>query len=356
VAINLGYSDLTAFAILTNEVGGFDCNPTEMEGCSVEINGKVVNVAILTNPSFLTTATNENNTLKFILINEGNASENFQNVTYDITITNLVTNKIVLSGLFHSSSNSITLGMRAGGSLPSNSSVPFISHEKIFDSPPNATLNIASFLHTSGLYHIHTGIVSFDNYLYFKPELEPQFDSWIDIWGIEGKEMNYKNQSFNAKILSPIGNVTDFKFDPEKRVISWSVPFDWNLTSFVDYNVIRQDLRIPISFYKVLESEDQTNKTNLYSFNATMNGFPLPENRFLIDPYSVNNSLSFHFALSKNDMMMIAGKLPMNTTQMTFSIFPSQGSSAPEFPFVASILVGGFASLIVLYRLKFRIK
>jgi len=97
------------------------------------------------------------------------------------------------------------------------------------------------------------------------------------------------------------------------------MPFEWNTTAFKSTNAfLHEELRIPKSIKGL---------SDVNSFEATANGFPVRGRMLAVDPYSFEKVLALHYLLNKFDLMAMSEKMPPGSRNITFTLSPSSNSS-----------------------------
>ena len=72
-----------------------------------------------------------------------------------------------------------------------------------------------------------------------------------------------------------------------KKLFSWSMPFNWNLTRIQQQPIfVHEEMRLPKSWKGIGDST---------RFNATVNGQPLSGRSLAIDPFSFPNAMVVHY-------------------------------------------------------------
>ncbi len=175
----------------------------------------------------------------------------------------------------------------------------------------------------AGLYHISIKIFGADSdNLIIREEDRPKFDLFYSVGDVFRTQLTYKNQNYNATMISFFDKVKSFNFDQDKRMISWSIPFDWSLPRLASETpIVHQELALPKSLL------DLSGKTG--SFNATVNGVPLKERNVTVDSFSSNSTVTIYYFLNKSDIVAIAEKPQIVKTDMTFTLFP-QSNVTPK--------------------------
>jgi hypothetical protein len=265
------------------------------------------------NPPILTTDSKGNAYMQFRLFDQKD-NQTIQHVTYEITVTKGALSseqKPLLRDFFHAHNGFLTLKIQ-----PSNGTLTIFGDREPFQnawvSDPGGTINIKGpVLLEGGLYHFQVSIFGIDNDRnIFVPENAPKFDSYLSVGDVYHYNLVFENQNYNTTLISYYDKVKDFKLDPANLVISWSMPFDCNLSRIKQQNIfVHEEFKIPKSWKGFGDTR---------SFNATVNGNEISGRSLAIDPFSSKNALIVHYLLNKNEIVKLAeekgGSRPINAT------------------------------------------
>jgi hypothetical protein len=119
------------------------------------------------------------------------------------------------------------------------------------------------------------------------------FDSDIQVGDSESRYIALKKSINNLTIISYYDKDRDFVFDPNRRTIIWKIPFEYN-TKIENGEVnVHQEIVIPNSFLKLVNS---------HKFNMTMNDKYSDTAYFYVDPYNLINISIIHYVPDVNDL------------------------------------------------------
>jgi len=104
----------------------------------------------------------------------------------------------------------------------------------------------------------------------------------------------------------------DFDYDPNKTMISYSMPFDWSEKNIEQISVVHQELIIPKTFGDLM----------VKSFSVNVNGIQVPDNVITIDDFSPENRV-IHLVLNQKEISQLSKKIQDYPSKMHFSIMPS---------------------------------
>jgi hypothetical protein len=169
---------------------------------------------------------------------------------------------------------------------------------------PGGTVNIKGpVLLEGGLYHFHVEIFGIDNDRnIFIPDNAPKFDSYLSVGDVYHNIWNYQNHNYNTTLISYYDKINNnnVNFDPAKKLFSWSMPFNWNLTRIQQQPIfVHEEMRLPKSWKGIGDSTQ---------FNATVNGQPLSGRSLAIDPFSFSDAMVVHYLVNKNDILKLAAQ------------------------------------------------
>jgi len=92
--------------------------------------------------------------------------------------------------------------------------------------------------------------------------------------------------------------ITSFEFSESTKTITFSMPFHWEHAQHT--TLVRNDIEIPKSF---------TPFQNINSFKGTINGVPIFASGLSLDTYGSKGHNTLHFAVSGEELKMIAKKV-----------------------------------------------
>jgi len=166
---------------------------------------------------------------------------------------------------------------------------------------------------SGGLYDFKVIITTGDDY---SNVLSPPLDydvgiSFLDKTSHSINDINFGQQKLNVITYYELIN-DDFTYDQNKKMISYSMPFDWSEKNILMTSVMHQEIIIPKTFGDLM----------VKSLSATVNGFQVSESVLTIDDFSAQNRVA-HLVLNQNDILEISNKAVGLTNKMNFSVMPS---------------------------------
>jgi len=166
---------------------------------------------------------------------------------------------------------------------------------------------------SGGLYNFKVIITTGDDY---SNVLSPPLDYDVGISFLDKTSYNINDINFGQQELGVITYYDlindDFIYDPNKKMISYSMPFDWSDENILVTSTMHQEIIIPKTFGDLM----------VESFSATVNGLQVSESVLTIDDFSPKNRL-VHLVLNQNDIFKISKKMDGFPNKMDFAIMPS---------------------------------
>ena len=166
---------------------------------------------------------------------------------------------------------------------------------------------------SGGLYEFKVIITTGDDY---SNVLSPPLDydvgiSFLDKTSHSINDINFGQQKMNVITYYELIN-DDFIYDQNKKMISYSMPFDWSEENILVTSTMHQEIIIPKTFGDLM----------VKSFSVNVNGFQVPHSVITIDDFSAENRV-VHLVLNQNDLLEISKVVDGFPNKMDFSIMPS---------------------------------
>ena len=166
---------------------------------------------------------------------------------------------------------------------------------------------------SGGLYNFKVIITTADSY---SNVLSPPLDYDVGISFLDKTLHNINDINFEQQQLDVITYYEliedDFNYDSNKKMISYSMPFDWSEKNIEQISVVHQELIIPKTFGDLM----------VKSFSANVNGMQVQDNVITIDDFSPENRV-VHLVLNQKDISQLAKKIQGYPSKIHFSIMPS---------------------------------
>jgi hypothetical protein len=188
-----------------------------------------------------------------------------------------------------------------------------------------------------GLYHFEIKFIGIDAAKnIFKQGDEPTFNSYLSVGDVFKKSITYQAKSYDTTIISYYDRIKDFKFDESKKLISFSMPFNWDVSRIQNQNIfVHEEVHIPKSLKDIADNT---------SFTAKVNGVPLVGRMLAVDPYSKEDTLILHYLINKNDILDMAKKVSATTKTMEFTLSPGNADAQTSTEILTDF--GGFRAVL----------
>jgi len=152
---------------------------------------------------------------------------------------------------------------------------------------------------SGGLYNFKVIITTADSY---SNVLSPPLDYDVGISFLDKTLHNINDINFGQQQLDVITYYElisdDFNYDSSKKMISYSMPFDWSEKNIEQISVVHQEIIIPKTFGDLM----------VKSFSANVNGIQVPDNVITIDDFSPENRV-VHLVLNQNEISQLSKKI-----------------------------------------------
>jgi len=184
----------------------------------------------------------------------------------------------------------------------------------LFDETLGKVVNVKGNAFSSGgLYNFKVIITTGDDY---SNVLSPPLDYDVGISFLDKTSHNINDINFGQQQLDVITYYEllndDFVYDSNKKMISYSMPYDWSEKNILVTSTMHQEIIIPKTFGDLM----------VKSFSADVNGIQIPDGLITIDDFSAENRL-VHLVLNQNDILKMSKKIGGLANTMDFSIMPS---------------------------------
>jgi len=286
------------------------------------------------NPPILTSDSKENAFFELRLF-DAKTDENIKFVSYFITVEK--DDQLLMRDLFHSPTGPLKLKINP---TSSKSISVFGSTEPFLGGWTSETGDITingPLLLEGGLYHFAIEIFGIDNPRnIFTPENAPRFDSWLSVGDVYRNDIIDSGKKYNTTLISYYDQIQNFKYDSQQSIMSWIMPFNWDLKRIQDNNIfVHEEIKIPKTLTKFSEAN---------AFDAVVNGNPLVGRSIALDPFTEENNFIIHLLLNKADIIKIAETINNNTNNnastMIFSLSPAEQKIAETTSEVVSDIGG----------------
>ena len=194
----------------------------------------------------------------------------------------------------------------------------------------------APILLDAGLYHFEIEIFGIDHDKnIFAQSDAPRFDSWLSVGDIFNQVVSTEGTSYDLTVTSYYDKISNFNYDQTKKSISFSMPFNWDVSRLEKQNVfVHEEIHFPTSFKEFSQAG---------TYKAVVNGFPITGRMLIADPYSMDDTLILHFLLSKENILDISKTLKPGTKTMEFSLSPDNKLMTEKNSFDVKFDSGAYA-------------
>src|ERR687894_3072538 len=298
-----------------------------MEELSASFGDRKADLIIKMTPPVVTTETLQNQNQKPVIqfkLYDPTTKEGYKHVTYYITIEK--DGKKLLSDWFHDHKGDLKIEMKPSDDEritvygePDPILQAFTGTE---DSPVIATGPIFS---EGGLYHFIVRVATCDYDRSFIPDdKQPVYDGRLSVGSTLNQQVSLSDgKQIPIQIISYYDDIKDFNFDPGKKQIQFTMPFDWNITRLEDQKqiMVHQEVLIP-----------KGNSLASQSYTGTINGTDVKKN-LVVDPSNSTKNV-VHFMLPKPAIIQIAEEVNNNghaaatNGLMEFSLVPSTNATS----------------------------
>jgi len=300
-----------------------------MEELSASFGERKADLIIKMTPPVVTNETlktqNQEPVIQFKLY-DPTTKEGYKHVTYYITVEK--DGKKLISDWFHDHKGDLKIEMKPSSAEqitvygePDPILQAFTGTE---DSPVVATGPIFS---EGGLYHFIVRIATIDYDRSFIPDdKQPVYDGWLSVGSTLNQQVSLSDgKQIRLQIISYYDDIKDFNFDPSKKQIQFTMPFNWNTTRLEEQKqvMVHQEISIP-------------KKTPLasQSYTGAINGIDVTKN-LMVDPSNSTKNV-VHFMLPKPEVIQIAKEVNNNDNGqavvynglMEFSLAPSTNATS----------------------------
>lgn len=317
VSINIVITSLLVAPLKTAYADGLF-----MEELSASFGDRKADLIIRMMPPVVTTETlkDQKPIIQFKLY-DPTTKEGYKHVTYYITIEK--DGKKLLSDWFHDHKGDLKIEMK-----PSNAERVTVYGEpdpilQAFTGTENSPIIATGPIFSEGgLYHFIVRITTIDYDRSFIPDdKQPVYDGWLSVGSVEDQLVSIGDTSkqIPIQIISYYDDIKDFSFDPTKKQIQFTMPFNWNITRLEEQKQVLVHQEISIPKQSELDSK---------SYVGTVNDTDVTKNLMLDDSNITKNVI--HFMLPKPAVMQIAEQINKNGQSaeglMKFTLEPSSTS------------------------------
>jgi hypothetical protein len=144
------------------------------------------------------------------------------------------------------------------------------------------------------------------------------FNSWLSVADVKNNMVASDNKNYNVTIISYYDRIINSTFSPEIKTVSWTMPFNWNLSRINHQNIlIHEEVKLPRLLFNA----------SPFDLVAFLNGKPLTGRSVTIDPYSSVNNTIVHLLMNKQSLADLMKNRTSNLGNSTMSFKVEQMTS-----------------------------
>lgn len=285
------------------------------------VGNRQVQVFIKLNPTILYSNSGVQPTVFFRWF-DANTNETLQHISFFLTITKH--GQLLFRELLHTHTGILNVNV-----LPTNGPTWTVMADQeptleayVPDNDDDPIDIQGPIFNEGGLYHFNIQMFSidFDKNIFDtadNPQAIPTFDAYLSVGDVSSHDLAYQGNTYNSTVISYYDKINDdFNFDPSKLQLSYSMPFDWNMTRLANQPIfVHEEIHIPKSFKQF---------TDTPTYSATVNGYQVTGRRLIVDPYTSGTSVIAHILLNKIDIENMAKTVPSGTDTMNFTLAPAK--------------------------------
>ena len=180
-----------------------------------------------------------------------------------------------------------------------------------------------------GLYHFIVRIATIDYDKSLIPDdKQPTYDGWLSVGSTMDQQVSLSDgKQIPIQIISYYDDIKDFGFDPTKKQIQFTMPFDWNTTRLEEQKqlMVHQEVSIP-----------KGTSLSSQSYAGTINGIDVTKN-LMVDPSNSTKDV-VHFMLPKPAVIQVSEMINNNEQKsasnglMEFTLAPSTNATSSSMP------------------------
>lgn len=178
---------------------------------------------------------------------------------------------------------------------------------------------------SGGLYKFKIDVLTMGSY---NNQISKSYNAAISI--PETKEYQVYDRETgdqNVTVIAYYDQISNFHYDSDKKIMSFSMPFNWSPDNVKQVSVIHQEFKIPRSFSNFIVAK----------YDAKVNGIKLNDRAISIDDYSSDDRI-VHLIVYKQDLSNIAKQQQDSKPGMDFTLSPSNETAFPMIQYARNAL------------------
>ncbi len=174
--------------------------------------------------------------------------------------------------------------------------------------------------YNAGLYRFKIEVLTMGSY---DNQVSKSYNVAISIPETKSYEADDKESGKqNVTIIGYYDQINNFHYDPDKKIMSFSMPFDWSDSNINQVTVVHQELKIPKTFGDFIVTK----------YDATVNNVKLGDRAISIDDYSSDDRI-VHLIIYKQDLASIIKQQGNSKPEIDYTLSPSNETGFPLVQF-----------------------
>ena len=238
-----------------------------------------------------------------------NTEEVIQNTSFLITLYK--DDHVIMHGNFHSDPGPLKIRITDVGGDQRVGNFSSYSDNIWRTKTGNITIQ-GPLLLESGLYRLSIKLLGLGTTVdkIILPAGGLTFNSWLSVADVNSNTAENENKKYNVTIISYYDRITNSTFSPQIKTISWTMPFDWNLSRINHQNIlVHEEVKVPRSLFNA----------SPFDFVASLDGTRLTGRSITIDPYSSVDSTIVHLLLNKQNIVDLLNERTSDSNNDTMS-------------------------------------
>lgn len=174
---------------------------------------------------------------------------------------------------------------------------------------------------SGGLYRFKIEVITMGAY---DNQVSKTYNAGISIPEYDNITIN--DPSYGMRQIQIIGyydQLHDILYDPAKRSINFTMPFDWSQQNINQITVVHQEIRIPRTLGDFVVTK----------YDTYVNNIKIPDKLVSIDDYSMDAYRIVHLILYKSNVQTLLSDQRNPGKEMIFSLRPSDETNLPLIQF-----------------------
>ncbi len=179
---------------------------------------------------------------------------------------------------------------------------------------------------SGGIYNFEIEIRAIDEPTNIIQNSETYYADLIVPETTEFLQKDSQNRDINFKTKSYFDKIEKFQYNPEKKQVTFEMPFDWNEKSISHIPVVHEEIHIPKDFEEFFAP----------SYTGKVNGVDLFKASVTIDDYTEENERIVHFVLLQDHLRFLKNQMKKSDEPIPDKmIFTLTTNEKIDFPLTA---------------------